>query len=45
MQTQSYPPGWQMRGVSELISEPGLVISNCAETKSLNALSSARLLS
>ena len=44
-QTQSYPLGCQMRGVSELISRHGPAISNCAETKSLNALSSARLLS
>ena len=29
-QTRSYPIRWQIRGVSELISEPGLVISNCA---------------
>lgn len=38
-------PSCQIRGVSELISGHGPAISNSAETKSLNALSSTRLLS
>ena len=39
-----HAPRCQMRGVSELISGHGPAISNFAETKSLNALSSTGLL-